>query len=347
MSDINVNVPAARSAVCALSNQVGVTVTLSSLISMTLGCVGLLGGTRIAAAAVELLNGSNNSVAVVENNIQRLISTVNSALDAYEAADSELQQKILKQSGSLKSLLEKLFSDGFALWQGNSGDIPIGPALLGFTASLAGSFLGLEGKIKNKAKFSLEDGEVSIEGSAGLKAYLAKGNVAIKNGLSKTEIEAFLGEAGVKAKAKGILFENGEFNPSVEAEVKAEANMLSGSIKNQTGTDDVNIHSSASGSVGYAEASAGVSVSKDGVNVSASAEASLFKGEAKSGFTLFGIDIDVGVEGKAFSIGGEASCNATGQSASAKIGGSLGLGFGLSINIDWSKAKFPSWEDIY
>ena len=346
MSDINVNISAARSAVSALSIKVGATSILSSSIAAALGRVGLLGATRVASAAALLLSNSNSSVAAIENNVQRLISTVNSSLDAYESTDSELQQKINKQK------LRRISGHIIPFWQeryivGIPTEFTTGFGMFGFTASLAASVLGLESSSKFKSKFSLKDGEASIEASAGLKGYVAKGNVTIQDGLSKTEINAALGEVGVKGKAKGVLFEDGEFNPSLEAEIGAEANALSGSITSQTGTDEFNAHATASGEIGHAEAQANASISKDGFTAGASAEASLFTGEAKAGFSFFGITIDVGVEGKAVSVGGEASCNVTGDSASAKIGGSLGLGLGLSINIDWSKAKSPSWNDIF
>lgn len=355
MSDINVNISAARSAVSVLSNKVGVTSVLSSSIAAALGRVGLLGATRVASVAASLLSNSNSSVAAIENNVQRLISTVNSALDAYESTDSELQQKINKQklgiiSDSIIGVAGSVFSGNTLWWQGYIDRIPTEfttAGMFGFTVSLATSVLGLESSSKFKSKFSLKDGEASIEASAGLKGYLAKGNVTTQDGLSKTEIEAALGEVGVKGKVKGVLFEDGELNPSLEAEIGAEANALSESITSQTGTDEFNVHATASGEIGHAEAQANASISKDGIAAGASAEASLFTGEAKAGVSFFGITIDVGVEGKAVSVGGEASCNVTGDSASAKIGGSLGLGLGLSINIDWSKAKFPSLSDLF
>ena len=58
----------------------------------------------------------------------------------------------------------------------------------------------------------------------------------------------------------------------------------------------------------------------------------------KGGVEFAGIKIEAAVEGKAGAIGAKAGGSVTGNAAEGEIGGSLGLGAGLKIKVDWSGA---------
>ncbi len=65
----------------------------------------------------------------------------------------------------------------------------------------------------------------------------------------------------------------------------------------------------------------------------------------KGGITIFGIKIDAAVEGKAGAIGAKAGGEVSNSKASVDVGGSLGLGVGVKISVDWSDFELPKFKD--
>lgn len=59
------------------------------------------------------------------------------------------------------------------------------------------------------------------------------------------------------------------------------------------------------------------------------------------GVTLFGIKFDVKAEGGVGGASAKFGCKKEGKSAGLDIGGGLGIGDGLSLNVNWSGFKFP------
>lgn len=384
MSTIDIDTQAARTAVQTLSMRTGLTVGVSTALQVLQGSLSILSPFGAFSAVYSLLSESKREVDDIEADVARLVSTVSSAIDAYEVADGG------SSGGGVPSVLGGLFSDPRVLEMvGPGGTLSLGIGALGLflptwagfgdtegegsllhgegtvkygssTLTGFGDLLGFETKteVKSGLKSTLEGDDdplakfniFDVKGSA--DGYLARGGTTLKDEFGEAELKGYIGRAGVEGEAQLGLVTWDEkkqewvLNPALVLGGKAYADGLFGSVDQQVGNDDYNVHGSLEGSVGHAEAGAKAQVSKEGVKLEASAEAAVFSGEAKSGFTLFGIDFDVGVEGNAIAVGGEASLNASSEGVSAKIGGSLGVGGAISVDIDWSDADFPSLDEI-
>ncbi len=221
--------------------------------------------------------------------------------------------------------------------------------------NLEGGFLHGEAGIKNSASFKLyDDGEfnpafefVTAASIAGALAFgEASGNIGYLHG--KVAGEFMTG--GVSGEAKATLYEDGGFNPSLQIGAKAEASVASGEAEAGLGTDQYGIYANASGDVLHAEAEAKVGAGylgtdedgnkEYGVVAKAEAMACAAEGEVEAGFTIFGIDVDIGVKGYAGAAGVEAGAEFTSDGVSLDAGIAAVVGPGVSIDIDWSDAKW-------
>lgn len=223
--------------------------------------------------------------------------------------------------------------------------------------TVSGALLTGEAGIKSRAswKFKDKDGKwdfssfgISTEAKASGAAAKgeAEGNLGYLHG--KVSGKAITG--AVKGETKFTLFDDGEFNPSISLNAKAEGSVLQGDAEVGFGTDQYGVFAKADGDLLHGEAKAKVGVGyldtdKDGnatygASAEVSAMASVAQGKAKGGITVFGVDIDVGVKGYAVAAGVEAGGSITTDGVTATFGGALGLGAGMDISVDWSDAEW-------
>lgn len=153
----------------------------------------------------------------------------------------------------------------------------------------------------------------------------------------------------IEAKAGCQIFKDNNFAPGLYAGIEGTAHGIKIDGSNTLGTDHYNIHSSAEGSLGYAQGQAEVGVGslgdgEYGVKAEVGGKAYLAHGEAKSGITIMGIDINTevsgGLGGAAFQ--GGASYTNKGMSLNGDLG--LGAGIGLDITVDWTDFELPEFK---
>lgn len=226
------------------------------------------------------------------------------------------------------------FSDSFF-----EGVVGISGAILGVDAQgkLTGQLGYVEAKHGGYLKWDDDEGEMKVGYKAGVEASAAKGKAEGSWGIASGEVEAAAITGAVSGEAAFALMQKGEFDPELKIGAKAEGSVLSGSAKGQLGSDDLNVFGKAEGTLLGAEAEAGIKISDEGVEGYAGAEAYLAKGEVSGGFEIFGIEVKTTAEGKAGAIGAKAGGSVDGDGATAEIGGSLGLGIGLKVEVDWSQ----------
>lgn len=219
----------------------------------------------------------------------------------------------------------------------------------------SGSLLGYDVDGKTSATWDTQEGEIKIGAEGNATAYAAKGELEGSIGALKGTAEGAALVAGTSGSIGLSIMKDNKFSPSLEADVKAKANVVEGEAGVQLGSDENNAHAKAKGSALGAEASASAGVGvievKDketgkvstqlGVEGSVGAEAYLAKGEVSGGLSILGIDFDVSVSGKAGAVGVSAGGSITTGGVSGKIGGALGLGAGLEVSVDWSDFKMP------
>lgn len=226
-----------------------------------------------------------------------------------------------------------------------------------YSGILSGALLYGEAKIQNKANFKLKNDKGELD----LKSFGLSSEASASGGVAKGEMEGRFGEyhgklkgefltGAVKGETKLTFFDDGMFNPSLRAGVKAEGSVLKGSAEWGRGDDQFGNYTKASGDVLHAEAGAEAGIGylgkdKDGkprygVMAKASAMASVAQGKISRGITLFGVDIDVGVKGYAGAVGAEVGGGITTSGAKVDLSGALDLGLGLEISVDWSDAKW-------
>ncbi len=222
--------------------------------------------------------------------------------------------------------------------------------------SVRGDLLYGEAGIKSKMgwKFKDKDGNwdfksFGLSTEAKATGALARGEVQGNWGYLHGKAEGKAITAAASGEVKATLWDDGKFNPSLYAGIKAEASVLQGSADVGLGTDQFGVYAKASGDVLHAEAEAKAGIGyvrtgKDtkayGVSAEASAMASIAQGKASAGFSLFGIDIGIGAKGYAGAAGVEIGGSITTSGVKGNFGGALGLGAGLEISVDWSDAKW-------
>ena len=194
--------------------------------------------------------------------------------------------------------------------------------------------------------------DVSPTGIAG-EAHLAQGKAGgtLFGGLFAVTGAGVVGQVAASGKVGASLYSEEKFTPHVGAEVKAEATALGGELEQRFGSETNNIHSKAEGKVLTAEAKAGVKagvyttktesgseIVVAGLKAEAGAEAYLASGQVSGGISILGIKVDGSIKGHVgtgATVGGEISTS----NAAIDLGAALGLGAGVSIDIDWSNFK--------
>lgn len=241
-----------------------------------------------------------------------------------------------------------------------------GKSKLGVGVSTSGSGQLVTGELKKgfDGKLSVKhDKEGNLDSVSVFDAYVsAKGSVAsgeaeASYGAASVKGEGQVLTGEVKANGKAKLYENGKFAPQLSAEVKASGDIAKGSVTGSVGSDKNNIHATAKGEVGHAEAYAGAGLGKItyedsdgnvktgyGAYAEAGAEAYAVKGTLGGGLTFLGIKIDASVDFKAGGAGAKAGGEVT--TGGLKGGLSLGalVGLGVNVSIDWSGFEWPKFN---
>ena len=230
------------------------------------------------------------------------------------------------------------------------------------SGSLSGNLLGYsydtESGLTVKYKTDEATGKKNFD-SLGVK-YGAKGEVHVAQGTAEGHLGAVSGSVtGAVGKVSAIgsvgasLYKDGKLMPQISANAEIKGTILEGSANVAAGSDNNDIHVKASGEVLSAKAEANVNAGKinftdssgnkkSGVGVQAEvgAEAYVASGKIKGGLKIFGVDINCVLSGHA----GGASAKVGGHVTTGGVGGSvdvgLGAGVGLDFSIDWSNFKF-------
>lgn len=217
------------------------------------------------------------------------------------------------------------------------GEIGAEGEFLGVDTSVkaSGDVLGydLKGEVNADVDFGKGKVGAGVKGSA--TGYLLKGELEGNYGYLSSEATAYAGVAAVSAEAGAYLFKEGEFCPEAMIKAKAEANALSGSIKNTLGTEDFNVHSKAEGAVGTASAEVECGFSKDeGFKARAEVGAAIASGTVEGGFTLFGWNVDLGITGEAGAVGagGGMEVSANSFELEGKLAALVGLGIKIRVS---------------
>ena len=230
------------------------------------------------------------------------------------------------------------------------------------SGSLSGNLLGYsydtESGLTVKYKTDEATGKKNFD-SLGVK-YGAKGEVHAAQGTAEGHlgivsgsVTGTVGKVSAAGSIGASLYKDGKLTPQISANAEVKGTVLEGSANVAAGSDNNDIHVKASGEVLSAKAEANVNAGKinftdadgnkkSGVGVQAEvgAEAYVASGKLKGGIKILGVDIDIGLSGHA----GGASAKVGGHVTTGGVGGSvdvgLGAGIGLDFSIDWSDFKF-------
>lgn len=226
-----------------------------------------------------------------------------------------------------------------------SGAIQAVAGLLGINVGgkFEGDFLGGSANSKLKAEWDTKKGTVGVSAEAEAKGHLAEGKFSGDFGAQHMEASVGLVTGAVSGKIGATLFKDGRFDPSLEAKATAKVSAVSGEVKTETGTEDFNVHTKASGDLLTAKAEFEAKVDKNGITASAGAEAYVAKGKVSGGFTLFGIKFDAEVEGKVGGAGVKAGGSIGKDVVSGELGAGLGLGASVKFSMDFSNAFWKAW----
>jgi len=219
-------------------------------------------------------------------------------------------------------------------------------------AGAEGTLFGAEGAIAPQGEPSLDPAadEFSLAGGVegSLEGYAAQGSASLDAGeYVHAEGEAQLWTMSVAGTLGASLYEEGVFNPSLNAGYEAGITGLSHQESVRVGSEDFNVHAQASAEVLNAESSAEVLFGTDGIGVSVGDEAYVAEGTIGRGITFMGVSLDVSLTGKIGGAGARAGAKITREYAQGQIGLGLGAGLGFTVRVDWSGASSAaqrSWE---
>lgn len=249
-------------------------------------------------------------------------------------------------------------------------DWKIEGAVCSGAASASGTFLGVsasgkaEGDLiggsvstKSTATFDLKDSRdknIALEKSIEAEGHLATGKLSGNYGILSGSVSGTVGAVGATGSVGATLYKDGKFAPSLSAKVEASASVAKGEAEVTAGSEEYNVHAKAEGSVLTAKAEAeggigkvtykngsGITQTGYGVAGEAGAEAYVAEGKVSGGVTILGVKFGVEVSGKAGGVGASAGGALTTGGVSGSVSAGLGLGAGVSFNVDWS--GFSLW----
>lgn len=306
-----------------------------------------------AVVAIDINKDSISSMKTILDEVQRLYGdTEQKVEDEFKESNNANGFEQLKMK--LNPIDDKiLLHNSDEKWKffvkDLSGENENGYSAIAAAIGISGAILGkdfetgIEADIGNfytdsqiTGEWNTAEGEIGLKGEvkAGVSAAKLKGDVQYGNFDGSLTLAALTG--AVTGGVECALFKDGKFQPGAGISGKINGNVVNGEIKEKIGDDDFNVHRTMKGELLGGEAKAETKIGADGVTAGIGAEVYLAKGEVEGGVEFFGIKIDASVEGKAGALGAEASLSATGSSAEAEIGGSLGLGAGIKVKVDWS-----------
>ena len=212
----------------------------------------------------------------------------------------------------------------------------------------------IEGEAKTKIKGKSVKSEVSGKATAVWIDESIKGEKGIASGSAGIKI----GTAYAEGKLGAEMFDkNGLFAPGVYAGVGVGVAAVEAKLKGQLGSDDYNLHGSASGKLLYAKAEAeggvGVIQSKGddgkvttefGIKGKAGAEAYAAQGTISGGIEIKGVKVDLKATGKAGGAGATAEGKVTTGGISGEVGVGLGVGGEIGVEIDYSEALYNALQ---
>ena len=268
-----------------------------------------------------LLNGSGAvGLNIMSGNVSGGIFNKNGYFDPRFDANGQVQSSILHGEGSF-----------------STGDSHFGAS---------GNFSGDVGYAEGKGNVNLSlfdsDGRLnpSVDASVSARLAAAKGEGHFQVGNDtiglKGDVEGSVGDLNAEAHMRsGLRDANGNINPYADIGASASAKGATGKISGQFGNDHLNSHFEASGTIGGAEANAGIKFSNSGAKASVGAEAYVAKGSVSGGYNIFGLKIDGELSGKAIAAGAHAGGEVTDSSVEIDVGAALGIGGDLKVKIDW------------
>lgn len=203
------------------------------------------------------------------------------------------------------------------------------------SGTISGDVLGYSKSEKAYAEFDMAKGKVGAAVTGTIAGYILQGTAEGNWGILSGEAKAQVGVLEGYGEAKGVLFEDGEFNPELSLKARGRVEGITGEAKGQIGSDDYNVHVQGNGYVGVAKAEAKAVISaEEGVSLKAEAGAAALAGTAKAGFTIGDWNIDFSITGEAGAIGAGAGFSASADSVEieGKLSALLGLGLKLRIS---------------
>ena len=143
-----------------------------------------------------------------------------------------------------------------------------------------------------------------------------------------------LGSAHMSVDGKGLLYDDGTWNPQLQLEAEAEAALAQLKAGFDIGTSYVHAGIEASVGVGVAKGAAKAVIKKDEVTLKGEIGVAAVQGEVKGKFSLFGADITLSGTGElgAAGVGAEFSSKTGEVEFGGKASLLAGLGFKVKIN---------------
>lgn len=335
MTQIRVNTGSIRAATSALAGKAYLLQSVSAVVTRAVA---------VASPACFLVRGMDDTlrtcasnVREIENDCMRLQRGVAQMMSNYEQAEQTTAERFRVTNRASGAGVHSAGKSG----GGAIGSAATGAAVAGAVSSVTSSAFGH--KEKGSSSATIDENGIKAKASGKAEGWLLKSEVKQQVGDATLESETELLDVYAKGEAFA-KFSGDDIGVGLMGAVGGS--LLQTTVKGQLGSDDYNVHAAATGKVMTAEAKAEGYVGTDGLKAKASAEVCAVKGEVKTGITIMGVKIDATVEGKAGALGGEAGIEATSEGVSANVGASALLGIELKVNVDWSDAKLPSYNDI-
>lgn len=311
------------------------------------------GGAAINADTVATAIAScKSALGQVSGYGERLSAAVKNASSLFEATENALRGAELETGTNPFDVSSG--SSGAELRPGKPVEMPHlkgdDAVYKGESTGKGGGWLNAEGKASGDVLgYSYDVSPTSVSG----EAHLAQGKVegSLFGGFLAGGITGVAGQVAASGKVDATLYDEGKLRPHIGAEAKAEATALGGEANLRAGSENNNVHAKAEGKVLTAEAKAGAQagvykttdangneITVAGLKAEAGAEAYVASGKVSGGISILGVKVDASLKGHVgtgVTVGGEVSTSHAG----IDLGGALGLGAGVTIDVDWSDFK--------
>lgn len=292
------------------------------------------------------------------NQTYKLSTALGQISNQYSSSESNIKSiKVTKnkmnsaKDSIIKKILDSSFDISGSVWSGGISKVGMGSV-----STLGYSILGGSAKLENKSGF--KDGNLYAEKSAKLEGHLAEVSAKNQYGLYSEEVVMGIGVVEGTGAVGFSLFKDNKLSPSVYGKIGGEATALNLDVKQQVGTDQLDIHLKENIKLATAAAKAETAVGvinkvdddgnvigkEFGAKASAGAEAYYAKGTVTGGMNIFGIKIDADLTGNLGGAGAKAESKITTGGASGKIGLGVAVGLDVGVNVDWSGFKMPEMK---